>query len=321
MVKATTDGAEAAGKAAAAMGEAGGAVGEGAEPAGELVGAVAEELEPGAIGVMLGGAVWLLGGVTGAVGEVGMVLGERVGSRVPGGVVTGKAGDSPVLGDNADEARRVFGEVGVVGEELGLELWGLGGAPEAVKAAVDEIAPGLLGETIAGVGIGVWEAPGEAAKAADAPVRSEVAAEAVGGATGEFEGVVEKVAGLVEKDEVAFEGLRGTAEGATEVGEGLMVFAAPAVDEVEEVCEELPGTAGVPEPAGEGLEGVGKVFAGVTEPGEGVWEVVGGVVEVDEEAGEVLEEVAEVAEGLAEVEGFGEVVTRVGAGVEEVVEG
>ncbi len=163
MVKGTTGAAEVAGEAATVKGEVTAAVREDKKPAGELVGAVAEELvgavagelEPGAVEVLLGAVEVLLGGVTGAVGEVGVVLGERGDGRVPVGVLTGEAGEDPVLGDNADEARGLFGEVGVVGEELGLVLWGLEGLPEAVKAAVVEFAPGMFGETVAGVGIGL----------------------------------------------------------------------------------------------------------------------------------------------------------------------
>ncbi|KAA6421788.1 MAG: hypothetical protein FRX49_08107 [Trebouxia sp. A1-2] len=308
VVKATTDDAEVAGEAAAAAtGEAAAAVGEDEEAAGELVGPASEELQPGAVEVMLGVAVWRLGGVTGAVGEV---LGERGTSRVPEGV-TGKAGEDPVLADNADKARRAFGEVGVVGEELWLALWGLEGAPEAFEAAVTEFTPGMFGETNAGVGIGLWEVPGEAATAAAAPVGPGDAAKAVGTAV---EGVLEEVGEVVEEVRAALEGLKDI--GATEVGEELVAFAAPAMgDEDEEVCEEPPGIVEVPESADEGPERVGEVFAEVAEAGGGVWEVDGGVIEVDEEAGEVLgEEVAEVAEGL---EWDGEVVSR----AEDVVTG
>lgn len=155
MVKGTTGDAEVAGEAAT-VGEVTAAVREDKKPAGELVGAVAEELVGAVAGELEPGAVEvLLGGVTGAVGEVGVVLGERGDGRVPVGVLTGEAGEDPVLGDSAEEARGLFGEVGVVGEELGLVLWGLEGLPEAVKAAVVEFAPGMFGETVAGVGIGL----------------------------------------------------------------------------------------------------------------------------------------------------------------------
>jgi len=119
VVKATIDDAEATEEAAAATGETAAAVGGDKEPAGELVGDIVEEVELGAIEVILGGAVGLLEVATGALG---VVLRERGVSRVPGGVLTGEAGEDPVLVDNADEARGVFEKVGVVGEELGLVL-------------------------------------------------------------------------------------------------------------------------------------------------------------------------------------------------------